>query len=79
MKIKTIITGCFSSLNTLFWEKFQHVQFIFPIKLIMFGSSSHGGWFGFATSNNDWIESKFKLGILFQHIVSDLGLKIYNL
>ena len=30
----------------------------------MFGSSSHGGWFGFATSNNDWIESKLKLLIL---------------
>ena len=79
MEIKTITTGWFSSLNTSFWEKeFQQVQFIFPIKLIMFGSS-HGGWIGFVTSNNDWIETKLQLFMLIQHIVSDLGLKIYNL
>ena len=32
--------GLFS--DTLFWESL-HVQFIFPAKLIMIGSSSHGG------------------------------------
>jgi hypothetical protein len=43
----------------------------------MFGSS-HGGWIGFVTSNNDWIESKLQLFMLVQHIVSDFGLKIHD-
>jgi hypothetical protein len=44
----------------------------------MFGSSFHGGWFVFATSNNDWVGSRLKLGILYPHIVFDLGFKIHN-
>ena len=50
---------------------------MFPTKLIMIGFSSHGLWFGFTTSVNDWIESKLKLLILV-NIVSDMGLKIHS-